>query len=52
MTRLERAGLAVALTGLLLVLTEAQLPATWSLRACVFAFGVGVALVADPWRRP
>ncbi len=52
MTRLERAGLAVALTAMLLILTEACLPAAWPLRACVVAFGVAVALVADPWRRP
>ena len=52
MTRLERAGLAIALAALLLILTEAHLPPGWPLRAAVLAFGLGVSLVADPWRRP
>ena len=51
MTRLERVGLALALVSMFVVLTEGRVPASWSLRAAVLAFGLGVALLADPWRR-
>ena len=52
MTRLERTGLAVALTAMLLVLSEGRLPEAWLLRGAVVAFGVGMAFLANPWRRP
>jgi hypothetical protein len=50
-TRLERVGLALALAAELVLLAGPEPPTSWAGRAAVVAFGVGLALVADPWRR-
>jgi len=50
-SRLERAGLGLALMALGVLVVGPDVPASWSARAAVVLLSVGAALVVDPWRR-